>query len=105
LDTQSEAHSSTCQVESDGTGCTCRAREESDSVEDSSVDEVKSVESEPEHYSVASSSPATTSTPSLPVVLDYKSMNKDELVQLCKERNIKGISGKSKDKLIEILQK
>jgi type I restriction-modification system DNA methylase subunit len=105
---QSEAHSSTCQFESDGTGCTCRAREihsVDDSYEyDSSQDDVKS-ESEPEHCAVASSSPETTLTNSVSVVLDYKSMTREELVKLCKERNIKGISGKSKDKLIEILQK
>ena len=140
LGIQSEAHSSTCQVDLDGNGCTCKAREEINFIEDSFEDEVKSVEeSEHERCEVASSSSASpmgldykskeeinfiegsfedkvvesehercevaSSFSKSHVVRDYKSMKKDELILLCKERNIKGISGKSKDKLIEMLQK
>lgn len=101
-----KVHSSTCQVneDEDGTGCMCQTNEdESNFVEDSSEEEVKSVESDHEPVAVVSSS--SESALPVPVVIDYKSMKKEELVQLCKDRLIKGISGKSKDKLIEMLQK
>ena len=40
---------------------------------------------------------------SVPSATDLKSKNKTELIALCKEKNIKGYSGKTKDELIEIL--
>lgn len=40
---------------------------------------------------------------SVPSATDLKSKNKSELIALCKEKNIKGYSGKTKDELIEIL--
>ncbi len=40
---------------------------------------------------------------SVPSATDLKSKNKTQLIALCKEKNIKGYSGKTKDELIEIL--
>ncbi len=40
---------------------------------------------------------------SVPSATDLKSKNKTELIALCKEKNIKGYSGKTKDELIEII--
>ena len=35
--------------------------------------------------------------------MNYSKMKKDELQALCKERKIKGITGKSKEELIEMI--
>ena len=40
---------------------------------------------------------------SVPSATDLKTKNKTELIALCKDKNIKGYSGKTKDELIEIL--
>ena len=36
---------------------------------------------------------------------DLKSKSKSELVKFCKERNIKGYSGKNKDDIVSLLKK
>lgn len=37
------------------------------------------------------------------IKMDYTKQSKDELIKLCKERNLKGYSGKKKEELIELL--
>ena len=56
------------------------------------VNEIAHVESSPQPVAVA-----TTTQP------DYKKMKVADLKQLCKDRKIKGITGKSKEELIAML--
>ena len=71
----------------------------------------KSSESESETNSVhmpdeeSASETNSVIIPANPARIDYTSMKKADLLALCKKRNMKGISAKNKEELIELLSK